>query len=233
MQVDLCTELVFHPGTGNRSHAREIQPLHGFRKWHTLGVAESPELCAWPSKATTPTGADGVAAATGGHAEPGLIWSDDAIRRHAAELYRSAFGMTRNPADAEDLVQETFARAFAASAQFQPGTNMGAWLYRIMFNAFVSDYRRRQCDPLRAVDRPGGQANLPRSYCSTDSRSAEECALGSVGHAEIIAVIRTLPTSCRLTVYRAAVKGLGYRDIGARIKRSRTGPRLAGVRARG
>jgi len=160
-----------------------------------------------------PSGADGVAAATGGHAEPGLIWTDDAIRRHAAELYRSAFGMTRNPADAEDLVQETFARAFAGSAQFQPGTNMGAWLYRIMFNAFVSDYRRRQCDPLWAVDRPGGQANLPRSYCSTDSRSAEECALGSVGHAEIIAVIRTLPTSCRLTVYLAAVKGLGYREI--------------------
>jgi hypothetical protein len=55
MQVDLCAELVFHPGTGNRSHAREIQPLHGFRRWHTLRVAESAEFCAWPSKGATPT----------------------------------------------------------------------------------------------------------------------------------------------------------------------------------
>ena len=160
-----------------------------------------------------PSGADRAAAIAGGHADPGLIWTDDAIRRHAAELYRSASRMTRNAADAEDLVQETFARAFADLAQFQPGTNMGAWLYRIMFNAFVSDYRRRQRDPLRAVGRLGGQADLPWSCCSTDSRSAEECALGSVVHAEIIAAIRALPTSCRLTVYLADVKDMGYREI--------------------
>ena len=70
-------------------------------------------------------------------ADPGLVWTDDVIRHHAAALYRSAFGMTRNAADAEDLVQETLAKAFAASGRFQPGTNLGGWLYRIMFDAFV------------------------------------------------------------------------------------------------
>ena len=57
-------------------------------------------------------------------ADPDLVWTDDAIRRHTARLYRSAFGMTRNAADAEDLVQETFAKAFAAAGRFQPGTNL-------------------------------------------------------------------------------------------------------------
>ena len=71
-------------------------------------------------------------------ARPAPLWTDDAIRRHAARLYRSAFRMTRNAADAEDLVQETFARALAASGRFQPGTNLGAWLYRIMFNTFAA-----------------------------------------------------------------------------------------------
>jgi RNA polymerase sigma-70 factor, ECF subfamily len=146
-------------------------------------------------------------------ADPGPVWTDAAIRHHAAGLYRSASRMTRNAADAEDLVQETFAKAFAASAQFRPGTNLGAWLYRIMFNAFASDYRRRQREPLRAADRPGGQADLAWSRDAADSRSAEERVLGSVVHAEIVAAIRALPASRRLTVYLADVEGLGYRQI--------------------
>ncbi len=77
-------------------------------------------------------------------ADPGRVWTDDAIRRHTARLYRSAFGMTRNAADAEDLVQETFAKAFAAAGRFRPGTNLAGWLYRIMFNTFVTGYRKWQ-----------------------------------------------------------------------------------------
>ena len=144
--------------------------------------------------------------------DPGLVWSDAAIRHHAAGLYRSAFRMTRNAADGEDLVQETFAKAFGASAQFRPGTNLGAWLYRIMFNAFANDYRGRQHEPLRPAGRTGGQADLSWSRDAADSRSAEERVLGSVVHAEIIAAIRALPASYRLTVYLADVQGMGYRQ---------------------
>jgi len=79
---------------------------------------------------------------TAAAADLGPVWTDDTIRRHAAWLGRAAFGLTRNSADAEDLVQETFAKALAASGRCVPDTNQAAWLYRIMFNAFVSGYRK-------------------------------------------------------------------------------------------
>jgi hypothetical protein len=82
----------------------------------------------------------------------GPVWTEDAIRRHAAWLYRSALGMTRNTADAEDLVQETFAKAFASSGRFQSDTNLRRWLYRILFNTFADDYRKRRREPLLAGD---------------------------------------------------------------------------------
>ncbi|MGH3382024.1 MAG: sigma-70 family RNA polymerase sigma factor, partial [Actinoallomurus sp.] len=66
------------------------------------------------------------------------------------QLYSAALRMTRNPADAEDLVQETFAKAFGSFHQFQEGTNLKAWLYRILTNTFINSYRRRQRQPLQS-----------------------------------------------------------------------------------
>ena len=66
------------------------------------------------------------------------------------QLYAAALRMTRNPADAEDLVQETFVKAFAAFHQFQEGTNLKAWLYRILTNTFINSYRKRQRQPLQS-----------------------------------------------------------------------------------
>ena len=86
------------------------------------------------------------------------VWTDDTIRRHAAWLGRAALDLTRNTADAEDLVQETFAKAFASSDRFRPGTNLGRWLYRIMFNTFADDYRRRRREPQLAADLTGREA---------------------------------------------------------------------------
>ena len=71
------------------------------------------------------------------------------------QLYSAAMRMTRNPADAEDLVQETFAKAFAAFHQFQEGTNLKAWLYRILTNTFINTYRKKQREPQQSDDRGG------------------------------------------------------------------------------
>jgi RNA polymerase sigma-70 factor, ECF subfamily len=141
------------------------------------------------------------------------VWTDDAIRRHEAWLYRSALGLTRNSADAEDLVQETFAKAFASSGRFQPGTNLGGWLYRIMVNTFADDYRRRRRESRLAAGLASREAGRPPSRNSADGRSAEEHVLGHLVHAEIVAAIRALPPGYRITVYLADVKGLGYRQI--------------------
>ncbi len=141
------------------------------------------------------------------------LWTDDAIRRQAARMYRSALGLTRNAADAEDLIQETFAKAFASWGRFQPGTNLGRWLYRIMFNTFADDYRKRRRLPLPVADLAGRDADLLWSRNSADGRSAEEHVLGRLVHAEIVAAIQALPPGYRLMVYLADVKGLSYQQI--------------------
>jgi RNA polymerase sigma-70 factor, ECF subfamily len=145
----------------------------------------------------------------------GPVWTDDTIRRQTGRLYRSALRMTRNATDAEDLVQETFAKALAASGRLQPGTNLAAWLHRIMFNAFVTDYHKRRREPLLAMDPADGEANLPWLWDPACGRSAEEEALDRLLQADIVAAIRVLPHSYRTMVYLADVKGLDYRQIAA------------------
>ena len=76
----------------------------------------------------------------------------DALR-YLDQLYSAALRMTRNPADAEDLVQEAFTKAFASFHQYQPGTNLKAWLYRILTNAYINSYRKKQREPQQAPDR--------------------------------------------------------------------------------
>ena len=75
------------------------------------------------------------------------LWTEDAIRAYAANLYPAALRITHNVLDAEDLVQETFAKALAAHDRFEPGTNLNAWLRRIMINTFISGYRRSRAGP--------------------------------------------------------------------------------------
>ena len=66
------------------------------------------------------------------------------------QLYPAALRMTRNPADAEDLLQETYAKAYAAFHQYQPGTNLKAWMYRILTNTYINTYRKKQREPLQS-----------------------------------------------------------------------------------
>jgi RNA polymerase sigma-70 factor, ECF subfamily len=138
------------------------------------------------------------------------VWTDEAFRVHAARLYPAALRVTGNAADAEDLVQETFTKAFVASAQFQPGTNLSAWLHRIMINTFITGYRRRRAEPpLVAGDALGWQ--LPGGQ-SRDG-SAEDQVLGRQLDADLAAAMRALPDRHRVVAYLAGVEGCSYQQI--------------------
>jgi RNA polymerase sigma-70 factor, ECF subfamily len=116
--------------------------------------------------------------------------------------------------DAEDLVQETFAKALAASAQFQPGANLNAWLHRIMTNIHVDGYRTRQRQPpLVSGDAARWQLNFAQSGHGPDARSAEDQVIAHALNADIVTAIRALPARHRVTVYLSDIRGLGYRQI--------------------
>lgn len=131
------------------------------------------------------------------------------------QLYAAAMRMTRNPTDAEDLVQETYAKAFAGRRQFEPGTNLRAWLYRIQTNAFINTYRKRQREPKRTDSETVEDWHLARaaSHDSTGLVSAEEHALNGIGDMDIREALAQLPDEFRMAVYLSDVEGFAYREI--------------------
>jgi RNA polymerase sigma-70 factor, ECF subfamily len=127
-------------------------------------------------------------------------------------LHATASRMTRNHADAEDLVQETYARAYASFHQFRDGTNLKAWLNRILTNVFISSYRKRQREPVLASP---GIEDWRLAHAQSHARSAEEVALDHMPDARVIDALRQLPDHFRIPVYLADVEGFGYREIAA------------------
>jgi RNA polymerase sigma-70 factor (ECF subfamily) len=129
---------------------------------------------------------------------------------HLSRLYPAALRMTRNASDAEDLVQETSAKAYAAFHQFKPDTNLRAWLNRILANTFISGYRKRRREPLQEL---AGDVEKDLGALYLRARSAEAEAMDRLGDAEIAKALLDLPESFRMTVYLADVEGYAYKEI--------------------
>lgn len=122
------------------------------------------------------------------------------------QLYRAALNMTHNSTDAEDLVQETYLRAYDRFEQYTPGTNIRAWMYRILTNTYISQYRAQQRLPTFQVE------DWVLEQTEVDI-SAEETVLRDVADENLSAALNELPEAYRLAVFLADVEGFAYKEI--------------------
>jgi RNA polymerase sigma-70 factor (ECF subfamily) len=131
------------------------------------------------------------------------------------QLYAAALRMTRNPADAEDLVQETYLKAYGAFASFRAGTNLRAWLYRILTNTYINGYRKRQRQPEAQPTEEITDWQLAQAaqHTSVGLRSAEMDALDRLPDSDVKDALSQLAEDFRMAVYLADVEGFAYKEI--------------------
>ena len=141
----------------------------------------------------------------------------DLAMQYTSALYTAALRMTRNPADAEDLVQETYLKAYRAFGGFEEGTNLKAWLYKILTNTFINSYRAAKRRPEKAdvedvedlyLYRRLGELRMPGI-----GRSAEDEVFDHITDDEVKAAIEALPESFRIAVLLADVEEFSYKEI--------------------
>jgi RNA polymerase sigma-70 factor (ECF subfamily) len=131
-------------------------------------------------------------------------------------LYSAALRMTRNPSDAQDLVQETYLKAYRGYGGFEAGTNLKAWLYRILTNTYINTYRSKKRHPEETELDDVEELYLFRRMGGHDrgiGRSAEEEALEWITDDEVKAALESLPENLRMTVLLADVEGFSYKEI--------------------
>jgi RNA polymerase sigma-70 factor, ECF subfamily len=153
-------------------------------------------------------------------APPGFAESADSRARferdvipQLSQLYPAALRMTRNPTDAEDLVQETSVKAYAAFHQFRPGTNLRAWLNRILTTTFINVYRKRRREPQQALGNDLQEWQMSADRLAPPVPSAETEALDRTTDSDLLRALRDLPNEFRTAVYLADIEGYPYREI--------------------
>ena len=130
-------------------------------------------------------------------------------------FYRQALKLTHNHAEAEDLLQETAAKAFAGFHSFRDGTNLGGWLYRILLNSHISSYRKQQRRPVQWLTEEitDGQMMAEARHSSNGLRSAEDQVLDLLEDDDIKAAMQKLPEKLRTAIYYADVEGFRFKEI--------------------
>lgn len=142
-----------------------------------------------------------------------------AVTPFAGQLYPTALRMTRNPADAEDLVQETFTKAFANFHQFRAGTNLRAWLYRILTNTFINNYRKKQREPRQETtdEIKDWQLAAAEKHTSAGMRSAETEVLDRLPDSDIKQALARLPRDFQEVIYLVDIEGYAYKEVAERM----------------
>ena len=179
----------------------------------TPAERDAENQIATPEDPTTPD-LPVVDLATETVAERDERFSSEALQ-YLDQLYAAALRMTRNPADAEDVVQETYAKAYASFHQFTPGTNLKAWLYRILTNTYINSYRKKQRQPQLSDGENIEDWQLARaeSHTSAGLKSAETVALEHLPDSDVKDALQQLAPDFRLAVFLADVEGFSYKEI--------------------